>query len=99
MAADIECGARSINPTNMSALDPTNGHRSATEPLAAAVPVVQASKRCPVTAAKEWVHSPSGSRHPDWTMVAIWTFVAFSFAAFFLCGFILWAKCRGEWPF
>jgi hypothetical protein len=31
-------------------------------------------------------------------MLVIWSFVAFSFAAFFLCGVILWAKCRGEWP-
>lgn len=37
-------------------------------------------------------------RHLNWEVIVIWSFVAFSFTAFFLCGLILAAKCRGEWP-
>lgn len=35
----------------------------------------------------------------DWQMVALWIFVAVSFAAFVFAGYLLWAKCRGTSPF
>ena len=29
-----------------------------------------------------------------WTLLGIWAFVILSFAAFFYCGFLLWARCH-----
>lgn len=30
----------------------------------------------------------------EWMLLGIWAFVVLSFAAFFYCGFLLWAKCH-----
>ncbi len=30
----------------------------------------------------------------QWMLLAIWAFVVLSFAAFFYCGFLLWARCH-----
>ena len=29
-----------------------------------------------------------------WILLGIWAFVVLSFAAFFYCGFLLWARCH-----
>jgi hypothetical protein len=34
--------------------------------------------------------------HLNWEMLAIWSFVAVSFAAFFVAGYVIWAKCHGQ---
>ena len=36
------------------------------------------------------------SSHLNWEMLAIWSFVAVSFAAFFVAGYIIWTKCNGR---
>jgi hypothetical protein len=36
------------------------------------------------------------SKHLNWEMPAIWSFVAVSFAAFFVAGYVIWAKCHGQ---
>ena len=36
------------------------------------------------------------SSHLNWEMLAIWSFVAVSFAALFVAGDIIWAKCNGR---
>ena len=35
----------------------------------------------------------------DWQMVALWIFIAVSFAALACTGYLIWAKCRSELPF
>ena len=39
------------------------------------------------------------SRDSDWQMVALWIFVAVSFAALLFAGYVIWAKCNGSSPF
>jgi hypothetical protein len=39
---------------------------------------------------------PRGS---DWQTVALWIFVAASFAALVFAGYVLWAKCKGTSSF
>ena len=44
----------------------------------------------------------SGSPSRDllnWEMLAIWAFVAFSFAALVFAGYVIWAKCASPSPF
>ncbi len=36
---------------------------------------------------------PTLSRE-KWMLLGIWAFVLLSFAAFFYCGFLLWARCH-----
>jgi hypothetical protein len=77
----------------MTELYPTNSHQSMTEPFPKTRRVAEASERCPIESARECAQSTNS--HLDWTMLAIWSFVVFSFAAFFFCGLIIWAKFRG----
>jgi hypothetical protein len=35
----------------------------------------------------------------NWEMLAVWVFVAFSFAAFVFAGYVIWAKCASPSPF
>jgi hypothetical protein len=42
---------------------------------------------------------PERSGHVNWEMLAIWSFVVFSFAALLFCIFIMFAKCHSDWPF
>ena len=32
----------------------------------------------------------------NWEMLALWSFVAVSFAVFFVAGYVIWAKCNGQ---
>ena len=34
----------------------------------------------------------------NWEMLALWSFVAVSFAALFAAGYVIWAKCDGPSP-
>jgi hypothetical protein len=36
------------------------------------------------------------SSHLNWEMLALWSFVAVSFAALFAAGYIIWTKCNGR---
>jgi len=36
------------------------------------------------------------SSHLNWQLLALWSFVAVSFAALFAAGYIVWAKCNGR---
>jgi len=38
-------------------------------------------------------------RRPDWQTVALWIFVAVSFAALLFAGYLIWAKCKWSSPF
>jgi hypothetical protein len=39
---------------------------------------------------------PNPSHRLNWEMFAIWSFVAVSFAALFVAGYVIWAKCHGR---
>ncbi|HXI69815.1 MAG TPA: hypothetical protein VNN22_05590 [Verrucomicrobiae bacterium] len=39
---------------------------------------------------------PTKSPHPNREMVALWSFVVVSFAALFIAGYFIWAKCHGK---
>jgi hypothetical protein len=39
---------------------------------------------------------PNKSSHLNWEMLAIWSFVAVSFAALFFALYVIWAKCNGR---
>ena len=60
--------------------------------------VAEASERCPIESERECAQSPYRYSHLDWTMLAIWSFVVFSFAAFFFCFWVISAKCHGDGP-
>jgi hypothetical protein len=77
----------------MTELLPGNGQQIVTEVFLKSRRVAEASERCPIESARECAQSTNS--HLDWTMLAIWSFVVFSFAAFFFCGLIIWAKFRG----
>jgi hypothetical protein len=36
------------------------------------------------------------SSHLNWATLAIWSFVAVSFAALFAAGYMIWTKCSGR---
>jgi len=38
-------------------------------------------------------------RDSDWQMVALWIFVAVSFAPLLFAGYVIWAKCKGTSSF
>lgn len=48
---------------------------------------------------RTFVPRSSKSAPLDWAMLAIWGCVVLSFAAFFLAGYIIWAKCHSDWPY
>jgi hypothetical protein len=37
-------------------------------------------------------------RRPDWQTMALWIFVAVSFAALLFAGYVIWAKRKGSSP-
>jgi hypothetical protein len=39
---------------------------------------------------------PNKSNRLNWEIIALWGFVAFSFAALFVAGCIIWNKCHGR---
>lgn len=39
------------------------------------------------------------TRSSDWQTVALWIFVAVSFAALLFAGYVIWAKCKGTFSF
>ena len=39
---------------------------------------------------------PNASHRLNWDLLAIWSFVAFSFAALCFAAYVIWAKCRGS---
>jgi hypothetical protein len=83
----------------MTKLHPNNGNQIATGPFPRALPATKASERCSIESDRECVQSPNSSSHLDWTMIAVWGFVVFSFAALFFCFWAIAARCNGGWPF
>jgi hypothetical protein len=77
----------------MTELPPSKGHQIVTEVHLKSRRVTEASERCPIESARECAQSRNS--HLDWTMLAMWSFVVLSFAAFIFCGLILWSKFRG----
>lgn len=57
----------------------------------------QASGPCEPQPEPEQAADPATDRtnRLDWQMVALWIFVAVSFAAFVFAGYLIWAKSRG----
>ena len=53
------------------------------------------SERRPVESGA-FVPRSNKSSHLNWERFAIWSFVAVSFAAFFVAGYVIWAKCNGK---
>jgi len=39
---------------------------------------------------------PNNANHQNWERFAIWSLVVVSFAALFVAGYVLWAKCHGK---
>jgi len=39
---------------------------------------------------------PNKTNHPNWELFAIGSVVAVSFAALFIAGYVIWAKCHGQ---
>jgi hypothetical protein len=81
----------------MTEFHPGNGHRILTESLSKHRPATKAPERDSIERTSECPALPNTSMQEKTEMLAIWGFVVFSFAAFFLCGFILWLKCSGDW--
>jgi hypothetical protein len=53
------------------------------------------SERRPIEL-RVFVPRSNKSSHLNWEMLVIWSFVAFSFAALFFAGYIIWARCHGK---
>jgi hypothetical protein len=83
----------------MTNLHPNNGNPIATEPFSRTLPATEASERGPIESERECAQSPNRSSHLDWTMLAIWGFVAVIFAAFLFCFRVISARCHGDWTF
>jgi hypothetical protein len=82
----------------MIALPRNNSQQITTPLLSNARRVTRASERRSIEPESESGLCVEKASDVNWVMLVIWGFVAFSFAAFFFCGFILWAKCHGDWP-
>jgi hypothetical protein len=79
----------------MTKLHPNNGHQIATGPFSPRRRVTEPPERRSIDRTSESAPPPNTSVQRNWEMLAILSFVVFSFAAFFFCGFILWARCDG----
>lgn len=53
------------------------------------------SERHPIEPGAFVPHSNKSSRL-NWEMLALWSFVAVSFAALFFAGYVIWVKCPGR---
>jgi hypothetical protein len=81
----------------MIALHRNKSGQTTTALLSNAHRMTEDSERRPYGPEGESARHSGKASHQVWDMIVIWSFVAFSFAAFFLCALILWGKCRGEW--
>jgi hypothetical protein len=82
----------------MIALHRSNGQQITTTLLSNASRVTEESERSTIEHESENAPRPTESSHLNWGMLAIWSLVAFSFAAFLFCLWAISAKCRGDWP-
>jgi hypothetical protein len=82
----------------MIALHRDNGQQITTALLSNASQVTEGAERSPVAHESENAPRYDESSHRNWEMLAIWSFVVFSFAAFLFCLWAISAKCRGDWP-
>ena len=57
---------------------------------------IEDSERRPIERDSESAPRRNKSNHLNWEMLALWSFVAVSFAALFFAGYIIWAKCNGK---
>jgi hypothetical protein len=57
--------------------------------------VLEDSARRPIKREIESALHPNGLSHLDWERLAIWSFVVVNFAALFVAGYVIWAKCHG----
>ncbi len=39
---------------------------------------------------------PAKSSHLNWELFSLWSSVVFTIAAFFVAGYLIWAKCHGR---
>jgi len=59
--------------------------------------VMEDSERRPIERESDPRRNKSNSL--NWEMLALWSFVALSFAALIFAGYVIWAKSNGKPPF
>ena len=82
----------------MIALHRNNGQQITTALLSSAYRVTEDSERSTIEHESENAPRHTESSHLNWEMLAIWSLVVSSFAAFFFCLWAISAKCHGDWP-
>jgi hypothetical protein len=80
----------------MTELHPSNGHQIVTEPFSKTWRVTEASERRSIERTSDSAPLLNRSIHRNWEMFVIWSFVVVSFAALFVAGYVIWAKCHGR---
>ena len=61
--------------------------------------VAEGFERRPIARARGDILRPDRSTHLNWEILAIWSFVVFSFAALLFCVCVIYAKCQANSPF
>jgi hypothetical protein len=83
----------------MIALHRKNSQQMTTPLLSNASRLAEDSARSTIVHESENASRHTDSNRLNWEMLVIWSFVVFSFAAFFFCFWAISAKCHGDWPF
>lgn len=83
----------------MTELDPTSGHQIITEPFSKTRRVTGTAERRSIERTSDRTPLLNRPIHRNWEMFVIWSFAVFSFLAFFLCLYVIAAKCKGNSPF
>jgi len=83
----------------MIALHRNNGLQITAVYLSNASRLAEDSERTTIKPESENTPCHKECSHLDWQMVAIWSFVVFSFAALCFCLWAISAKCHGDWPY
>ena len=82
----------------MIALHRNNSQQITTPLLSNSHRLTEGSERRPIDSESQSGSCVKKASHLKWETIVIGCFVALSFAALLFCGFILWAKCSGDWP-
>lgn len=80
----------------MTELHPSNGQQITAKPRSNTRRVTQGAERRSIEPTSEGAPLLNRSIPRNWQMFLIWSFVVFSFAAFFFCFWVIAAKCRGD---
>jgi len=74
----------------------SGSHQIATNLFSKTLRATEESKPLPIKRESVSDPRPNKPNHPNWEMFALWSFVAVCFAALFVAGYIIWAKCHGK---